>query len=116
MGKTPVRVVLAQNLELLKKQSSDLNTQEKIAKRAKVSQTSISQMLRPDNPTAESPKLSQVEKVANAFGLSTWQLLLDQQTVGKSLFDLLMRPTVGDDDKRLDGWKAPRSKQTTVNS
>lgn len=112
MNKTPVRVVLANNLAKLMAQSVDLNTQEKVAKRAAVSQTSVSQMLRPNNPTAKSPKLDQVEKIAGAFGLGTWQLLLDQQTVGKDLADLLMRPPVKDNDKRLDEWRAPRFKRT----
>lgn len=109
MVKTPVRRVLAENLANLMQRSAELGTQEKVAKKAGVSQTSVSQILRPDNPTARSPKLDQVEKIAHAFGLSTWQLLLDHKTVGEGLADLLMRPPVDDHDRRLEGWHKPRA-------
>lgn len=107
MSKTPVRQVLAHNLRQLMANRPDLGTQKKIEKRCGVSQSGVSQMLRPDNPTAKSPKLTQVEKVAQAFGLATWQLLLDPQTVGKEMAELLMRPPVQDDDKRLEKWEKP---------
>ena len=94
MEKTPARQVLAHNLRSLMKRTPDLDTQEKLAKRAGVAQTSVSQILRPDNTAAKSPKLDQVEKIAFAFGLATWQLLLDHQTVGPAIADLLMRPAL----------------------
>lgn len=96
MGKTPVRQVLADNLRMLMKRDPALNTQEKLAQRAKIAQTSVSQLLRPGNDAAKSPTLSQVEKVANAFGLATWQILLDPKTVGEGMADLLMRPAPTD--------------------
>lgn len=107
MDKTPVRHVLAHNLRALMAKNPNLNTQKKLEKKSGISQTSVSQMLRPDNPTAQSPKLTQVEKVARAFGLATWQLLLDPQTVGKEMADLLMRPSVADEDERLSTWEKP---------
>ena len=93
---SPVRKVLAQNLAALMKSRPDLDTQIKVSVKAKIAQTSVSQMLRPDNPTARSPKLDQVEKIAEAFGLATWQLLIDQGTVGTQMADLLMRPAISD--------------------
>lgn len=90
---TRARQVLADNLKMLKERTPDLDTQTKIEKRCGVSQSAVSQMLRADNPTADSPKLSQVEKVAGAFGLSAWQLLLDKDDVGEKMFNILMHPT-----------------------
>lgn len=107
MDKTPVRQVLAHNLRALMAKNPDLGTQKKVEKKAGVSQSSVSQMLRPDNPTAQSPKLTHVEKVAQAFGLATWQLLLDPKTVGKEMANMLMRPAVADEDERLTKWEKP---------
>lgn len=107
MPQTPVRQVLAHNLRQLMSRHPELKTQKKVGAAAGLPQTGISQMLRPDNPTAKSPKLTQVEKVAQAFGLATWQLLLDPQTVGKEMAELLMRPAVQDTDSRLNGWEKP---------
>lgn len=93
---TPVRQVLADNLSMLMKNSADLKTQQKVAKEAKIAQTSVSQMLNPENTFSKSPKLNQVEKVAHAFGLAAWQILLDPKTVGEGLADILMRPAPTD--------------------
>lgn len=96
MEKTPVRRVLADNLKLLMKRDLALNTQKKVAKKAGIAQTSVSLLLRPNNTAAKSPKLDQVEKVADAFGLAAWQILLDPKTVGEGMADLLMRPAPTD--------------------
>jgi len=104
--KTPVREILAQNLGALMKKRLDLSTQQKLGKRAGIAQTSVSNMLRPDSEAMKSPKLDQVEKVARAFGLAVWQVLLDPKTVGKEMADMLMRPAIQDDDERLKGWDA----------
>lgn len=80
--------------------SADLKTQAAVAKRSGIAQTGVSQMLRPDNDAMKSPKLTQVEKVAGAFGLAAWQILVDEP-----MTDFLMRPTVS--DERLEGFKAP---------
>ena len=109
MEKTPVRQVLAHNLRALMSASKDLRTQEEVAEKAKIAQTGVSQFLRPDNDAAKSPKLTQVEKVAEAFGLATWQLLIDERALGRELAAALMKPPVLDNDKRLIGWAAPQS-------
>lgn len=93
MGKTPARQALAENLQLLMDRSESLRTQTALAKKAGVSQTSISQMKRPGNAAAKSPKLDQVEKVAAAFGLAAWQMLIDRRALGEEMADLLMRPS-----------------------
>jgi len=91
---TPVRKVLAENLKTLMRRTPKLKTQAALAGKAGVAQTSISNMLRPQTDAMTSPKLDSVEKVAGAFGLATWQLLLDPHTVGHDLSGLLMRPAV----------------------
>lgn len=115
MPRTPVREVLARNLEALMERRPDLDTQIKVAKKSGISQTSVSQILNPENEQMESPKLNQVEKIARAFGLATWQLLLDPATVGKELAELLMRPAVQDDDKRLAEWTAKEKSRENDN-
>lgn len=113
MPKTPVRQVLADNLKLLMKRDPALATQAKVAKKAGVAQTSVSQLLRPGNDAAKSPKLDQVEKVADAFGLAAWQILLDPKTVGEGMADLLMRPAPTDKTvrERFATRKAERAEQ-----
>lgn len=103
---TPVRETLAENLALLMERSTGLKTQASLAKRSGVAQTSISNMKRPDSPAMKSPKLDQVEKIASAFGLATWQLLLDRRTVGQELADMLMRPAVTDARIEANGFKS----------
>lgn len=108
MNKTPVREILASNLRTLMAAKPDLKTQGKVAAKSGVAQTSVSNMLRPNSPAMKSPKLDQVEKVARAFGLAVWQILLDRETVGRELGDMLMRPAVGDLDERLKPWDASK--------
>ncbi len=93
-NKTPARVVLRQNLDTLMQRSIDLDTQPKLAKRAGVSQRTVSNLLREAGPKEKGPRLDVVEKIARAFGLSTWQLLLDPKAVGEDLATLLLRPAV----------------------
>lgn len=83
------------------KRSQLLKIQEDLAKKAGISQRSISNML---DPEKNMPRLDQIEKVAKAFDLATWQLLLDVAQIGKGLADMLMRPAVGDEDERLAEW------------
>jgi transcriptional regulator with XRE-family HTH domain len=91
--KPRARNILAGNLKTLMKRNLNLKTQVKLAKRSGVAQTTISNMLNPGTSAMASPKLDSVEKVAQAFGLATWQLLLDP-TVGQELSGLLMRPAI----------------------
>jgi transcriptional regulator with XRE-family HTH domain len=90
--RTPVRKVLADNLKTLMRRTVGLKTQAQVAERSGVAQTTVSNMLRPDTASMTAPKLDNVEKVASAFGLATWQLLIDVGAVGAGIADLLMRP------------------------
>lgn len=110
MDRAPVREVLARNLRALMKRHRELSTQKKLAEKARVAQTSISQILNLENEQMKSPKLDQVEKIANAFGLAAWQLLLDSKTVGHEMVELLTRPAVRDEDVRLKSWNAAAAK------
>jgi transcriptional regulator with XRE-family HTH domain len=65
---------LAANLSLLMG-LNDLS-QGELAKRTGVSQRTISNILNPDVDPAYSPTLNNVEKVANAFKIQVWHLLL----------------------------------------
>lgn len=113
-NRTRVRVVLAQNLEtLMQKKLPLLSTQEQVAAKAGVSQRTISNLLRPDAPDMKAPKLDVVEKVAAAFGLATWQLLLDRATVGGELADLLLRPAAPDERLHENGITAPAKLEGT---
>lgn len=107
-----MRNVLADNLKTLMRRSLDLKTQVQVAKKSGVAQTTISNMLRPSSSALKSPKLDSVEKVALAFGVATWQLLLDPKAVGNEFSNLLMRPSIEDEDERLAGWK--RTEKTAV--
>lgn len=71
--------ILASNLSALMAMREDVKTQQKLAAKAskaggrKVAQTTISNMLNPEeNP---SPTLRNIEAVAAVFSLQAWQLL-----------------------------------------
>lgn len=111
MDKTSSRVILAHNLSRLMKSNANLGTQTKLALKAGIAQTSVSNMLRPSTTAMKSPKLDQVEKVARAFGLSTWQLLVDPNLMAQEVADSLMRPAIQDGDARLKKWDASRRRE-----
>lgn len=86
MGTRPgTRTTLARNLRLL----MDLRgwTQMDVAKRAGVSQKAVSNMLNP--ATSPRPILDQVEKVAAAFDLNLWHLIMPGLPA-----DLLSSPSI----------------------
>jgi hypothetical protein len=108
-------VVLAKNLSALMAKTPNLDKQMKLAKAAKVAQTSISLMLAPGRRMTGkagkpgSPKLSQIEAVAGAFGLEAWQLLIDPTTLGETLAKAMHLPAAT--DRRLEEQKiAPPQK------
>lgn len=75
-------------------------TQADLAKKAGVSQKSISNMLNPDAPGVLSHTLEKVEKVASAFGLTAWHLLIpmlpddsrEYQRISDLVADYLVSP------------------------
>jgi hypothetical protein len=91
--KSSVRIVLADNLRHLMSTRPDLDSQPKIEAACGVRQRTVSNLLNPDRDDVKhGPRLDVVEIVASAFGLSTWQLLVDRSEVGQETADWLMRP------------------------
>jgi transcriptional regulator with XRE-family HTH domain len=60
------------NLKKLMQTDRELNSQPKVAAESKVGQTSIGRILRGE----QSPTLDVVDKLARAFGLEAWQMLV----------------------------------------
>lgn len=71
------RAALARNVKLLREDAKW--SQQELAKRAGVAQTAISYMERPES--LKSPTIAHISKVAGAFGLAPWHLLLPAATV-----------------------------------
>lgn len=69
-----IKNTLAVNLQHLMEQSADLKSQNALAKRSKVGQTTIGNYLRPDSYKGY-PSLEKIEKLARALGIDTWALL-----------------------------------------
>ncbi|MFA7656522.1 helix-turn-helix domain-containing protein [Acidithiobacillus thiooxidans] len=67
--------VFAQNLASL--MASRNMSQSALAQKSGVSQRTISNMLNPDYDPRYSPTLNNIEKVADALGISPWQLLIE---------------------------------------
>jgi transcriptional regulator with XRE-family HTH domain len=104
MKKTAWQIVAA-NVERLRVAKGW--TQDQLAKKAELSQTGVGNLLRPGTPAMESPKLITVEKVAGAFGLQTWQLLVDPDTFGQEIAAHITRPAVTNDRIEEKGFKKP---------
>lgn len=81
MDKVLITEVLARNLRCAMNEHPLIRgSQNELARRSKVAQTSIGYMLNPQTraPTKRgdsSPKLTQIDKVARALGLQAWQLV-----------------------------------------
>ena len=69
-----IKNTLAINLQHLMEESADLKSQNALAKRSKVAQTTIGNYLRHDSYNGY-PSMDKVEKLAKAFGLDAWVLL-----------------------------------------
>jgi transcriptional regulator with XRE-family HTH domain len=67
-----IQSVLAENLAALMAQNASFSSQAKVAARAGVDQTTIGRIL----AAKHAPTLDVVEKLAEAFGLATWQILV----------------------------------------
>ena len=78
------RTTLSRNLQALMAENG--LTQNQLSKKSGVSQRTISNMLDPDGPN---PQLDNVDKVASAFGLDGWHLimpnLIEDLTDGSSI-------------------------------
>ena len=69
-----IKNTLAVNLQHLMEESADLKSQNALAKRSKVGQTTIGNYLRPESYRGY-PSLEKVEKLARALGVDTWSLI-----------------------------------------
>lgn len=77
MGKRPTtRETIATNLRMLMRNSDPPLSQHELAKKAGVSQKSVSNMLDPSRPGVSAGTLDKLERVAGAFGLTAWHLLI----------------------------------------
>lgn len=64
--------IVADNLERLRARHVSLNTQSAIGREAKVDQKTVGRILN----KAHEPQINIIAKLAKAFGLETWQLLV----------------------------------------
>ncbi len=92
MEKKTARQALASNLSRLMDSTPDLDTGPKLAKRAGISQRSISNMTRADQPGTNAPNIDKIEAVAGAFRLEAWQLLCDEDSLRANITVLGPRP------------------------
>lgn len=76
MGNPPSKAlqVLAQNLTRCIAAHKELNTEPKLAARAKIDQKTVYRITHMQNE----PSIDKVEKLAKALGLQTWQLLVPE--------------------------------------
>lgn len=63
---------LARNLDALMKAHADMRSQAAVARRAGIDQRTVGRILH----TKHAPTLQQIDKLASAFGMPAWQLLL----------------------------------------
>lgn len=69
-----LKEILANNLAKLMDLSADVKSQNALARRSKVAQTTIGNYLNPASYKGY-PQLGKVEMLAKAFGLEAWNLL-----------------------------------------
>ena len=72
MSTDQLRYVLARRVDALTSARPDLDTQTKIAKRAKIGQTTVGRILRCE----QSATVDMLEKIADAIGVGAWELLM----------------------------------------
>lgn len=67
-------ILLAKNLAALRDSHADLTSQTLIGKKASIDQRTVGRIMNMEHE----PTLGQVDKLAAAFGLAAWQLLVDK--------------------------------------
>jgi transcriptional regulator with XRE-family HTH domain len=82
MAKMPSKALrtLSENLARLIAASGELDSQAKVATKAKVDQKTVNRIANMLNE----PSLDKVEKIAKAFGLEAWQLLVPGLAPGQT--------------------------------
>jgi len=71
-GPAVLSELFRRNLDALMRADRELNTQAALAKASRIGQRSVSRILRGE----QSPTLDMVGKLAHAFGLEPWQMLV----------------------------------------
>lgn len=69
-----LKQLVADNITKLMSMSGDCKSQLSLSKRSGIGQSTISNYLRPEEYEG-SPQIDKLQKIANCFGLETWQLL-----------------------------------------
>lgn len=79
MGKPPSKVlkVLAENLKRCIAEHKELNTEPKLASRAKIDQKTVYRITHLQNE----PSIDKIEKLAKALDLEAWQLMVPNMTL-----------------------------------
>jgi transcriptional regulator with XRE-family HTH domain len=93
----------ARNLKILMEHHQD--TQSSLHKRSRVSQKTISNMLNPGDDS--SPNLANIEKIAKAYNLKTWHLLLPnppQEILINSSIEKFVENYTHADKKTREAW------------
>jgi transcriptional regulator with XRE-family HTH domain len=84
---------LAKNLSILMERSADLRSQNALAKRSKVAQTTIGNYLNPESYVG-APSLDKIAKLAITLGVEPWQLIhpgLGDQEITRKEIELYRR-------------------------
>ncbi len=97
MIKGPLLDTLAANLAALMAAHADLGSQSAVAKRAGMDQRTVGRILHRQH----SPTLVQLEKLARAFSLAPWQLLMPR-------YDPADPPTLVLSNSERDAWTSIR--------
>lgn len=69
-----LKQLVATNITKLMGMSDDCQSQLALSKKSGIGQSTISNYLRPEEYDG-SPQIDKLQKIANCFGLETWQLL-----------------------------------------
>lgn len=108
------RWIVANNVRRLMEGSATLNTQAKVAVRAGIKQRTVGYLLDPETTDMASPKLDTVEKVARAFELEPWVLLVHPESFGEELGRLMQRPPVPNERLEKLGLQTPTGNPPAV--
>lgn len=114
MADSTAREIVAKNVKRLMRETPALKTQAALGKAAGLEQRTIGYLVNPIGDGPKSPKLDTVERVAHAFRLEAWMLLIDSETFGDELTRFLQRPAVSDVRLNESGIRAPTAKPAAV--
>ena len=103
MIRGPLLKTLAANLAALMQASSEMPSQSAVAKRAGMDQRTVGRILNEEH----SPTITQLERLARAFGLEPWQLLVPS-------LDPRDRPTMALTMSQREAWTAVRVASETI--